>query len=159
MKINLLKIAFTLILFAHSIIGISQCDGPFNKTIGIHYTWLPGASAVGIEGGLTGNESRLNAHIGVMAFVSHRSDSKVEHDMPPSGRLYSKIGYRFFRSDYSLSMYGNVLVGIDLDRGFFTAIGLKLLHPVGMNAISIEPIYVLSKKGELNLQVAFHVIL
>ena len=159
MKTNLLKIAFTLILIAHSIIGISQCDGPFNKTLGIHYTWLPGASAVGIEGGLTGNQSKLNAHIGVMAFLNHRSDSKVENDLPPSGRLYSKIGFRFFRADYRLSMYGNFLAGIDLDKGLFTAVGLKLLHPVGMNAISIEPMYVLSQRRELNLQIAFHVIL
>jgi hypothetical protein len=114
MKTNLLKIAFTLILIVHSFIAFSQCDGSFNKTIGIHYTWLPGASAVGIEGGLAGNESKLNAHIGVMAFLNHRSDSKVENDLPPSGRLYSKIGYRFFRANYSLSIYGNMLAGIDL---------------------------------------------
>ncbi len=159
MKTNHCKIAFTLLLTVHTFIVFSQCDGPFNKTLGIHYTYLPGASAVGIEAGLTGNESKLNAHIGVMAFLNHRSHSKVENDLPPSGRLYSKIGYRFLKADYSLSMYGNLLAGIDLDKGFFSAVGLKLLHPVGSNAISIEPMYVLSQKGELNLQLAFHVVL
>ena len=52
-------------------------------------------------------------------WVNHRSPSKVENDLPPSGRLYSKIGYRFLQADYSLSMYGNLLAGIDLDKGFF----------------------------------------
>ena len=58
-----------------------------------------------------------------------------------------------------MSMYGNLLAGIDLDKGVFSAVGLKLLHPVGSNAISIEPMYVLSQKGEINLQLAFHVVL
>ena len=159
MKTNQWKIAFTLLLTVHSFIVFSKCDGFFNKTLGSHYTYLPGASAEGIEAGLTGNESKLNAHIGVMAFLNHRSQSKVENDLPPSGRLYSKIGYRFFKADYSLSMYGNLPAGIDLDKGFFSAVGLKFLHPVGRNAISLEPMYVMWQQGELNLQLAFHVVL
>ena len=159
MKNNPLKLAFVMILIAPSLFVFSQCDEPFNKTLGIHYTYMPGASAAGIEFGLTGMESKFNVHFGVMAFLQHDFPGKDSNELPPSGRLYSKVGYRFFRKDYSLSLYGDMLAGIDLDKGLFAAVGLKILHPVGRNAISIEPMYILSAKRELNLQIAFHVIL
>jgi hypothetical protein len=46
-----------------------------------------------------------------------------------------------------------------IDRGLFTAVGIKLLYPFGRNALRIEPIYILSQNKELNLQLAFHFVL
>ena len=157
----MIRVFLTIVLFAQSLIGLSQCDAEplFNRTLAVHYTYLPAASGVGMEAGLTGMKSNLNVHMGVIAFMQNRASMKESTELPPSGRLYSKVGYRFFRTDYLLSMYGNVLIGMDLDRGFFTAVGIKLLHPLGRNAISIEPIYILSQNREINLQLAFHFIL
>ena len=155
------RLFLTIVLIAQSLIGSSQCDAEvlFNRTLAVHYTYLPGANGVGMEAGLTGMDSKLNLHMGVMAFLQNRAYMKESPELSRSGRLYSKMGYRLFRSDYNLSIYSNLLIGMDLDRGLITAVGIKLLHPVGRNAISLEPIYILSQNREINLQLAYHFIL
>ena len=158
MKSLLVTLAFTAIFCAaHS---QSSCDCDFKTTLGIHYNYYRGMNGAGLEYGKTGDESNFNIHVGFDIFFpskTFKDKHKAEGDTAMTGRMYNKIGYRIIRIPYKLSIYTDLVGGLDMNMGFFYGVGLKFLHPLNENAISIEPMYIPGKKGGWNIQAAFHV--
>lgn len=158
------NLLLTIALIAMCYTGRSQtdCNCDLKTTVGVHYNYYKGMNGVGLEYGKTGDESNFNIHAGLdIFFVPHTPKSKTGNntDTSMSGRMYNKIGYRVLRIPYQLSIYTDVLGGLDMNMGFFYGVGIKILHPFNENAFSIEPIYIPGKKGGWNLQAAFHLTL
>jgi len=140
----------------------SSCDCDFKTTLGIHYNYFKGMNGAGLEYGKTGDESNFNIHVGLDFFFpsnTSRGKHQAEGDTAMTGRMYNKIGYRIIRIPYQISIYTDLVGGLDLNIGFFYGVGLKILRPLHENAISLEPIYIPGKKGGWNIQAAFHLAL
>jgi len=155
---NLLATFASMIIFcaAHS---QSSCDCDFKTTLGLHYNYYRGMNGAGLEYGKTGDESNFSIHIGLDMFFpskSFKDKHQAQGDTAMTGRMYNKIGYRIVRIPYQLSIYTDLVGGLDTNMGFFYGVGLKILHPLNENAISLEPIYIPGKKGGWNIQAAFH---
>ena len=158
MKNLLVTLAFTAIFCTGR--SQSSCDCDFKTTLGIHYNYYKGMHGAGFEYGKTGEESNFNIHVGFDMFFpskTFKDKHRTEGDTAMTGRMYNKIGYRIVRIPYQLSIYTDLVGGLDMNMGFFYGIGLKLLRPLNENAISIEPMYIPGKKGGWNIQAAFHV--
>jgi len=155
---NLLVTLAMLVIFcpAHS---QSSCDCDFKTTLEVHYNYYKGMNGAGHEYGKTGDESNFNIHVGLDLFFPAKP-SKVKNqadgDTAVTGRMYNKIGYRIVRIPYQLSIYTDLVGGLDMNMGFFYGVGLKILHPLKENAISLEPMYIPGEKGGWNIQAAFH---
>lgn len=162
MKVHAKSVWFA-ILFTVALVGIQltthaqlpQCDQPTFTTIGAHYTWAENKQGVGIEIGVTGNESNFNLHWGSDVFQSTESIPKADGVDDISGRVYIQPGYRILRIPYKLSIYTDVMGGLSLDRGFYCGAGIKFLVPLNRKALSIEPMYV---DRQFNLQFVLHFV-
>jgi hypothetical protein len=157
MKKLLVTFAFTAIFCAGR--SQSSCDCDFKTTLGIHYDYYKGMNGAGLEYGKTGDESNFNIHVGFDMFFpskTFKDKHKAGGDTAMTGRMYNKIGYRIVRIPYQLSIYTDLVGGLDMNMGFFYGVGLKFLRPLNENAISIEPMYIPGKKGGWNIQAAFH---
>ena len=157
MKNLLLTLALIGIFFAGN--SQSNCDCDFKTTLGIHYNYYKGMNGAGIEYGKTGEESNFNIHVGFDLFFPsnvYKDKHQAEGDTALTGRMYNKIGYRIIRIPYELSIYTDLVGGLDMNMGFFYGVGLKVLRPLNENAISIEPVYIPGKGGGWNIQAAFH---
>lgn len=155
------NLLLTLALMAIFCAGRSQssCDCDFKTTLGVHYDYFKGMHGAGLEYGKTGDESNFNIHVGFDMFFpskTFKDKHKAEGDTVMTGRMYNKIGYRIVRIPYQLSIYTDLVGGLDMNMGFFYGVGLKILRPLNENAISIEPMYIPGKKGGWNVQAAFH---
>ena len=155
---NLLVTLAMLVIFcpAHS---QSSCDCDFKTTLGMHYTYYKGMNGAGLEYGKTGDESNFNIHVGLDLFFPSKTSkgkNQADGDTAVTGRMYNKIGYRIVRIPYQLSIYTDLVGGLDMNMGFFYGVGLKILHPLKENAISLEPMYIPGEKGGWNIQAAFH---
>ena len=157
MKNLLVTIAFMAIFCTGR--SQSSCDCDFKTTLGIHYNYYKGMNGAGLEYGKTGDESNFNIHVGFDMFFpskTFKDKHRAEGDTAMTGRMYNKIGYRIVRIPYQLSIYTDLVGGLDMNMGFFYGLGLKFLRPLNENAISLEPMYIPGKKGGWNIQAAFH---
>ena len=155
------SLPLTLAFLAIFCIGHSQssCDCDFKTTLGIHYNYYKGMHGAGLEYGKTGDESNFSIHVGFDMFFPSKTikdKHRAEGDTVMTGRMYNEIGYRIVRIPYQLSIYTDLVGGLDINTGFFYGVGLKILRPLNENAISIEPMYIPGKKGGWNIQAAFH---
>ena len=155
---NLLVTLAMLVMFCPAYCQ-SNCDCDFKTTLGMHYNYYKGMNGAGLEYGKTGDESNFNIHVGLDLFFPSKTSkdkNQAAGDTAMTGRMYNKIGYRIVRIPYQLSIYADLVGGLDMNMGFFYGVGLKILHPLHENAISLEPMYIPGEKGGWNIQAAFH---
>jgi hypothetical protein len=158
MKNLLLTINLVMLCLAATAQGDCNCD--FKNTLGAHYNYSRGTNGVGLEYGKTGDESNFSIHVGLDMFFPHnisKGKSTADPDTVMTARMYNKIGYRVLRIPYQLSVYADLFGGLDMSRGLFYAVGLKFLHPMNENAISVEPYYMPGRNGGWTIQAGFHI--
>lgn len=155
---SLILWVFSFLLLAKVSAQEDYCSRGSNNTIGVHYTYSPrNGDGVGMEVGITGQEKPWNFHMNVDIFYNDWIEpNKQSGESPWSGRIYNKLGYRVIRWPYKLSVYTDILGGIDYKRAFYYGYGLKFLVPIDIRAISIEPMYV---DKEFNIQITFHTVI
>jgi hypothetical protein len=56
--------------------------------------------------------------------------------------IYAYLGWRLYRKDYVVSIFGNVGYTMGDVNGFEPFTSLKFLFPIGYKAISLEPVYI-----------------
>jgi hypothetical protein len=131
----------------------TNCDEDFNS-MAFSYVFPEGLS---LEGGRTFNQGFIHtAAIGVGWQVAKYYETKTGIDSIGNvWDMYSYIGWRIFRKDYVLSVYGNIGGVYGNVAGLQPLASIKFLVPIGDVAVSAEPIYILDRGFTGRLSIHF----
>jgi hypothetical protein len=138
------------------VLAFSQCgDVAGFGTAAVHVTYAPWEQGGGAEIGRTGDLNKFSFYTGMDVSSRKELDENKQQMYMMEAKAYGKVGYRIFRIDYILSGSVEQLVGLDTQTGLLLATGIKLLHPLGTKALSIEPMYTINLGWSVQLALHF----
>ena len=143
-------------------IGMAQtnkCEEPQFSSMAISYVFPQG---LGAEGGLTFDRGVIHtANIGIAYQTPKYHSIKKGNDTIDSlGNvldIYTYVGWRLYRRDFKLSIYGNVGWTFGDAAGIKPLASIKFLIPINETAVSVEPFYILGRSASIRLSIHFKI--
>lgn len=134
-----------LILLTIPLFCSAQYDCENFPAVSVSYV-IPKTCAIGID---YFSEIGLTAGGGIAYTVPKHYEVKqgdnTYQKSTNSMDIYAYAGYRLFRVDYSVSVFGNVGYTMGDVEKLQPFTSIKVLFPIGSNAFSVEPFYIVGR--------------